>query len=101
MLNKKTQKPKKSQENEDKPAEEKQKEAMDKKASRRLYKRSLLKPEKNEEPNRDSGHHPKASLIGSNASSGYNKDEEEQDQKKTPSRTKHYAGKSLFSKKHK
>lgn len=100
-LNKKTKKPKKNQGNEEKPLDEKQQEAMDKKASRRLYKRSLLKPEKNEESKSDSGKHPKASLIGSKAASGYNKDEAEQDQQKTPSRAKHYAGKSLFSKKHK
>jgi hypothetical protein len=99
-LNKKTQKLKKNREDEEKAADEKQQEAMDKKANRRLYKRSLLKPEKSGESTKDPGEHPKASLLGSQAP-GHNQEEEEQDQKKTPSRAKHYAGKSLFSKKNK
>lgn len=99
-LNKKTQKPEKNRGDEEKATDEKQQKALDKKTNRRLYKRSLLKPEKSGESTKDSGEHPKASLLGSQAP-GHNQEEEEQDQKKTPSRAKHYAGKSLFSKKNK
>lgn len=69
---------------------------VDKATSRRLFKRSLLKPDK--ETNTDSGKLPKASLIDSNMYSGQEEKEQNETETEIPSRQKRVNKKSFFSK---
>lgn len=75
---------------------ERDQETMDKATSRRLFKRSLLKPDK--ETNTDSGKLPKASLIDSNMYTGQEEKEQDETETNIPSRQKRVNKKGFFSK---
>jgi hypothetical protein len=83
---------------EKKQGEEAQEKKVDAATSRRLYKRSLLKPDSHADSG-ETGNIPKASLIDTQM---FAKDEiaaaADSEKEKTPSRTKRFGGKNWFSK---
>ncbi|MBA4603495.1 hypothetical protein [Thermoactinomyces mirandus] len=69
---------------------------MDKAKSRRMFKRSLLKPDKTAKP--DSGKLPKSSLIDTHVFSGKEENKQDETEASTLSRQKRVNNKSFFSK---